>query len=146
MSVSLAMSRARVEISFSAFARTRMRNVSSGPVVSAASPDAPDNSSSTISPCPAPDIIFFITVLLTSSIGFRRCPSVHCSLLVSKQVHDREVGDGTEEKIRCGDQEADHVTGLDPLRRPQKKRDQHSGKDAERKDAYNLASAQGRRG
>src|SRR5207244_7580070 len=56
-------------------------------------------------------------------------------LLVSKQVRDREVGDGTEEKIRCGDQEADHVTGLDPPRRAQKKRDQHSGQDGERKDA-----------
>src|SRR3989441_5950655 len=135
MSVSFAMNRARVEISLSAFARTRMRNVSSGLATSAASPRDADNSSSTISPCPAPDIIFFITVLLTSSIGFRRCPSVHCSLLVSKQVRDREVGDGTEEKIRCGDQEADHVTGLDPLRRAQKKRDQHSGQDGERKDA-----------
>src|SRR2546426_6186320 len=141
MSVSWAMSRARVEISFSAFARTRMRNVSSGPVVSSASPGVPDNSS-TSSPCPAPDIIFFITVLLTSSIGFRRCPTVHCSLLVSKQVHDREVGDGTEEKIRCGDQEADHVTGLDPLRRPQEQRDQHRSQDAKCQDAQELATAQ----
>src|SRR2546428_14136572 len=142
MSVSLAMSRARVEISFSAFARTRMRNVPSGPVVSAASPDAPDNSSSTISPCPAPDIIFFITVLLTSSIGFRRCPSVHCSLLVSKQVHDREVGDGTEEKIRCGDQEADQVTGLDPLRRPRAKRDQPRCQTAKCRAGEPMASGQ----
>src|SRR5438309_6601047 len=112
MSASWAMSRARVDTSLSAFACTRARNVASGPVISAASPGVPDNSS-TSSPCPAPDIIFFITVLLTSSIGFRRCPSVHCSLLVSKQVRDREVGDGTEEKIRCGDQEADHVSVLD---------------------------------
>src|SRR5437667_439334 len=145
MSASWAISRARVDTSLSTFACTRVRSVSSGLVIPAASPGIPDTSSTISSPLHTPNITFFMTVLLTESAGLRRFPHVLPSLLMGEQVDDGQVGDGADEKIGRGDQEADQITSLDPFRRAKEKRHQHPRQDSKSEDAQHLAPARRRR-